>query len=91
MSGRFRKGNVVVVSPLKRFGDHSRPRDKIRKKLIFCLQNKPYQGLTAVSIRKNRRKSIFCDFCREDESDRQTFLEAKQQPQCPSETALTSR
>ena len=62
MSGRFRRGNVVVFSSLKRFGDHSRPRDKIRKKLIFCLQNKPYQGLTAVSIRKLGEKLFFAIF-----------------------------
>ena len=37
MSGRFRKGIVVVVSPLKRFGDHFRPRDKICENLIFRL------------------------------------------------------
>ncbi len=36
------------------------------------------------------KKSVFREFCREDESGRQTFLGAKQQPQCLSETALTS-
>ena len=32
MSGRFQKGIVVVVSPLKRFNDHSHPCSKIREK-----------------------------------------------------------
>ena len=39
ISGRFRKGIVVVVSLLKRFGDHFRPREKIREKLIFSFEN----------------------------------------------------
>ena len=90
MSGRFRKGIVVVVSLLKRFGDHSWIRDKIREKSIFLLQNAPYQGLKAFCKGKIGEKSIFREFCREDESGRQTFLGAKQQPQCPSGTALTS-
>ena len=90
MSGRFRKGIVVVVSPLKRFGDHFLPRDKICEKPIFLLQNAPYQGLKAFCKGKIGEKSIFREFCREDESGRQTFLGAKQQPQCPSGTALTS-
>ena len=88
MSGRFRRGNVVGFPPLKRFGDHSWIRDKIREKSIFLLKNAPYQGLKAFCKGKIGEKSIFREFCREDESGRQTFLGAKQQPQGPSETAL---
>ena len=42
MSGRFWESIVVLISPLKRFGDHFRPRDKICEKPIFLLQNPPY-------------------------------------------------
>ena len=36
------------------------------------------------------QKWIFRAFCREDESGRQTFLGAKQEPQYSPENALTS-
>ena len=89
MSGQCWKSIVVVVSPLKRFDDHFRLRGKITEN-PFLLQNALYQGLTTICKGKIGEKSIFREFCREDESGRQTFKGAKQQPQCPSETALTS-
>ena len=90
MSGRFRKGIVVVVSPLKIFGDHFHPRDKICEKPIFLLQIGWGMVPGAILAVFEEQKSFFRKFCREDESGRQTFLGAKQQPQCPSETSLTS-
>ncbi len=52
----------------------------------------PFRNRPDIGVKSQQflKKLIFREFCREDESGRQTFLGAKQQPQCPSETALTS-